>query len=290
MLDFVGVLVDGLSYGALLFLMAIGLSVTLGMMGFINLAHTALAMLGGYFVVTFAEGAGWPFGWAVVAAVCASTVLGLLLERGLFRFVYRRQPLAQVLLTLGVLLMMTATVTYVWGPSLQLIHVPPALSGRADVGPIDFSRYRLMLLAISVLLLLLLLGGIERTRFGTMIRASVDNQRVAAAMGIPIQKVFMATFAIGTALASLGGALGVEALGLDPTFGMKYLVLALLVVVLGGAGSVSGTFVAAMLLGVFNIACAYYVPAIGSFATYALMLVVLLLRPQGIRGVQREAA
>lgn len=290
MLGFVGVVVDGLSYGALLFLMAIGLSVTLGMMGFINLAHTALAMLGGYFAVTFAHGADWPFGWAVVAAVLASTILGVALERGLFRLVYRRSALAQVLLTLGVLLMMTATVTYVWGPSLQLIHVPPSLSGRADLGPIDFSRYRLMLLAVSVVLLLLLLTGIERTRLGTMIRASVDNQRVAAAMGIPIQKVFMATFAIGTALAALGGALGVEALGLDPTFGMKYLVLALLVVVLGGAGSVSGTFAAAMLLGVFNIACAYYVPAVGSFATYALMLVVLLIRPQGIRGVQREAA
>src|SRR5690606_29864022 len=110
------------------------------------------------------------------------------------------------------------------------------------------------------LLLAGLLLGIERTRFGTMIRASVDNQRVAAALGIPIQKVFMATFAIGTALAALGGALGVEALGLEATFAMKYLVLALLVVVLGGAGSISGTFAAAMLLGVLNIACAYYLP------------------------------
>lgn len=290
MLGLLGVLVDGLSYGALLFLMSIGLSVTLGMMGFINLAHTALAMLGGYFAVMFTEGAGWPFGWSVTAAVVAATLVGVVLERGLFRFVYRRSPLAQVLLTLGVLLMMTAAVTYLWSPSLQLIRVPQVLSGRADVGPIDFSRYRLMLLATSVVLLVLLLAGIERTRFGTMLRASVDNQRVAAALGIPIQKVFMSTFAIGTALAALGGALGVEALGLDPSFGMKYLVLALLVVVLGGAGSVSGTFVAAMVLGVFNIACSYYVPAIGSFAMYGLMLVVLLIRPQGIRGVQRAVA
>lgn len=290
MLAFIGVVVDGLSYGALLFLMAVGLSVTLGMMGFINLAHTAAAMVAGYLAVAFSDQAGWPFGWAVVGAIVVSMLLGVVLERGLFRLVYRRNPLAQVLLTLGVLMMATAAVSYVWGPSLKLIRIPQALVGRADLGPIDFSRYRLMLFGISVLLLVLLLVGIDRTRFGTMIRASVDNQRVAAALGIPIQKVFMATFAIGTGLAALGGALGVEALGLDPSFGIKYLVLALLVVVLGGAGSVTGTFAAAMLIGVFNIACAYYVPAIGSFAIYVLMLVVLLIRPQGIRGVHRAAA
>jgi branched-chain amino acid transport system permease protein len=290
MLGFVGVLVDGLSYGALLFLMSIGLSVTLGMMGFVNLAHTALAMVGGYFTVTFSERAGFSFGFAVVAAVGVTTLLGVLLERGLFRLVYRRSALAQVLLTFGVLMMTTAVTIYVWGASLQYIQIPTALSGRADVGQIGFSRYRLMLFATGVMLLVLLLVGIERTRFGTMIRASVDNPRVAAALGIPIQKVFMATFAIGTALAALGGALGVEALGLDASFGMKYMVLALMVVVLGGAGSVTGTFAAAMVLGVFNIACAYYVPAIGSFATYALMLIVLLIRPQGIRGVHGVAA
>ena len=290
MLGLVGVVVDGLSYGALLFLMAVGLSVTLGMMGFINLSHTAAAMVAGYLAVTFSDRAGWPFGWAVAGAVVVSMLIGVVLERGLFRLVYRRNPLAQVLLSLGVLMMATAAVTYFWGPSLKLIRIPQALVGRADVGPIDFSRYRLMLFGISVLLLVLLLVGIDRTRFGTMIRASVDNQRVAAALGIPIQQVFMATFAIGTGLAALGGALGVEALGLDPSFGIKYLVLALLVVVLGGAGSVTGTFAAAMLIGVFNIACAYYVPAIGSFAIYVLMLVVLLIRPQGIRGVHRAAA
>ena len=289
MLGFLGVLVDGLSYGALLFLLSIGLSVTLGMMGFINLAHTALAMVGGYLAVTFGERAGWPLGVSVAAAVVCATVLGVILERGLFRLMYRKSELAQVLLTLGVMLMATAGVTYVWGPSLQFVQVPESLTGRADFGPIDFSRYRLMLLALSVLLLVVLLVGIERTRFGTMIRASVDNQRVAAALGIPIQKVFMATFAIGTALAALGGALGVEALGLDATFAMKYLVLALLVVVLGGAGSITGTFAAAMLLGVLNIACAYYLPEIGSFAMYALMLVVLLFRPQGMRGTLKEA-
>jgi len=290
MLALLGVAIDGLSYGALLFLMSIGLSVTLGMMGFVNLAHTALAMIGGYFTVTLTQRAALPFGWAVIAAVVMATAIGVVLERGLFRLVYRREALGQVLLTIGVLLMATAAVSWFWGSSLQLIRIPEALSGRAELGPLDFSRYRLLLLVICLIVAGTLIFGMERTRFGTMVRACVDNQRVAAALGLPIQKVFMGTFALGTALAALGGALGVEALGLDPSFGMKYLVLALLVVVVGGAGSVTGTLAASMSLGIFDIACKYYLPELGSFAMYALMLAVLMVRPQGIRGVQGARA
>jgi branched-chain amino acid transport system permease protein len=290
MLDFAGVVIDGLSYGALLFLMSVGLSVTLGLMGFVNLSHTALAMVGGYFMVFLSQRAGLPFGWAVLGAVIGATLLGALLERGVYQWIYRRDAMVQVLLTIGVMLMLTASVIYVFGPSLQGITIPTSLQGRVALGPLDASRYRLLLLATSVLLVVVLLLGIERTRFGTMIRASVDNQRVAAALGIPIQRIFMATFAVGTALAALGGALSVEALGMDPAFAMKNLVLALLVVVVGGAGSVSGTFVASMALAIFDIACKYYVPEIGSFAMYGLMLVVLMIRPQGIRGVRGATA
>ena len=283
MLGFAGVLIDGMSYGALLFLMAIGLSVTLGLMGFVNLSHTALAMVGGYFTVMLSQKAGLPFVPAVLVAVLLTTVLGVALERGIYRLAYRRDALVQVLLTIGVMLMVSASMIYFFGPSLQMVEIPDALRGRMKLGPLDVSRYRLMLLIVSVILLIVLTIGFERTRFGTMVRAAVDNQRVAAALGIPIQVVFMATFAIGTALAALGGALGVEALGLDPAFAMKHLIMALMVVVVGGAGSIGGTFIAAMVLAVFDIACKYYVPAIGSFAMYGLMLVFLLIRPQGLR-------
>jgi branched-chain amino acid transport system permease protein len=283
MLGFAGVLIDGMSYGALLFLMAIGLSVTLGLMGFVNLSHTALAMVGGYFMVMLSQKAGLPFVPAVLIAVVLATVLGVALERGVYRLAYRRDALVQVLLTIGVMLMVSASMIYFFGPSLQMVEIPDALRGRMSLGPLDVSRYRLMLLVVSVILLIVLTIGFERTRFGTMVRAAVDNQRVAAALGIPIQIVFMATFAIGTALAALGGALGVEALGLDPAFAMKHLIMALMVVVVGGAGSIGGTFIAAMVLAVFDIACKYYVPAIGSFAMYGLMLVFLLIRPQGLR-------
>jgi branched-chain amino acid transport system permease protein len=290
MLAFAGVLVDGLSYGALLFLMSIGLSVTLGLMGFLNLSHTALAMVGGYFTVLLMERASLPFGVAVLGAVVGTTVVGAALERLVFQHTYRRDALVQVLLTIGVMLMMTASAVYLFGPSLKGLQIPDSLQGRLSVGPIEISRYRLLLVAVSVVLVVALLLGIERTRFGAMISASVDNQRVAAALGIPIQRVFMATFAIGTALAALGGALGVEALGLDPAFAMKNLVLALMVVVVGGAGSVGGTFAASMGLAVFDIACKYYAPAIGSFAMYGLMLLVLMARPQGLSGVRKGAA
>ncbi len=284
MLSFAGVLIDGMSYGALLFLMAIGLSVTLGLMGFVNLSHTAMAMVGGYMLVLFSGRLGLSFGWGVLAAVLTTTVFGVALERAVFRLTYRRDALVQVLLTIGVMMMVSASMIYFFGPSLQGVEIPEALRGRMQIGPLDVSRYRLMLLAVSVVLLVLLVVGFERTRLGTMIRAAVDNQRVAGALGIPIQVVFMATFAVGTALAALGGALGVEAMGLDPAFAMKHLILALLVVVVGGAGSIVGTFAASMLLAVFDIACKYYVPAIGSFAMYGLMLVFLMIRPQGIRG------
>ncbi len=287
MVNFIGVVIDGVSYGALLFLLSIGLSITLGMMGFVNLAHTALAMVGGYFVVSFTNYLGWPFSISVLAAVVLATLVGMILERSLFQLVYRRSPLAQVLLTIGVMMIVGASVTYLWGPSLQLIQIPEVLTGRIYLGEeISFSRYRLLLLVISVVLLIVLTLALDKTRFGSMVRAAVDNQRVAAALGIPIQKVFMVCFAVGTALAGLGGALGVEALGLDPAFAIKYLVLALLVVVVGGAGSVSGTFIAAMGLGFFDIATKYYLPDLGSFAMYAIMILILMARPQGLRGLK----
>jgi branched-chain amino acid transport system permease protein len=290
MLAFAGVLVDGFSYGALLFLMSIGLSVTLGLMGFLNFSHTALAMVGGYFTVLLMQHAGMPFGWALLGAVAGATFLGALLERTVYRRTYRRAALVQVLLTIGVMLMFGAAAIYLFGPSMQAIDIPEALRGRVVLGQLELSRYRLLLLAVSVVLLAVLLLGIEYTRFGTMIRASVDNQRVASALGIPIQRVFMATFAIGTALAALGGGLGVEVLGLDPNFAMRNLVFALLVVVVGGPGSIVGTFAASMALAVFDIGCKYYVPEIGSFAMYGLMLAVLMFRPQGLGRVAGAAA
>lgn len=289
MLDAAGVVIEGFWSGAVLFLMSVGLSVTLGLMGFVNLAHTAIAMLGGYLLVTCTGALGLPFIPAVLLAALGGGLFGAALERGLFRFVYRAPALDQVLLTVGVMLMISAAITFLWGPGLQALRLPAWLDGRVVIGAVGMSRYRLFLLATGLVVLAALLLGIERTRFGAMIRAAVDDQAVAEGLGIAVDRVFMASFAIGSALAALGGALGVQAVSLDPGFATRYLVLALLVVVVGGPGSITGTFLASMLLGVAVVAGAYYLPALGSFVIYAVMILVLSVRPQGMRGVRRAA-
>ncbi len=280
------VLIDGLAYGALLFLMAVGLSITLGLMSFVNLAHMAIAMLGGYALVSGMTTLGLPFLLALLLAVVAVGLFGVILERGLFRFVYGAPPLAQVLLTVGALFMLGAAVTYIWGPALQTVRIPDWLNGRLVLGPLGISRYRLFLLVVGLAVLALLILGMERTRFSAMVRASVDNQEVARSLGIPVDRVFMGAFAVGSALSALGGALSVQAMGLDPGFGLKYLVLALLVVVLGGAGSITGTFLASMLVGITMIAGAYYVPWAGAFVIYLVMIAVLTFRPTGLRSAR----
>lgn len=284
----IAVLLDGFAYGALLFLMSVGLSITLGLMGFVNLAHMAIAMLGGYALISGTSMLGLPFFPALLLAIVLTSIFGMLIERGLFCFVYGAPPLAQVLLTVGALFMIAAAVTYIWGPGLQAVAIPEFLEGRLRIGPFGFSRYRFFLLLVGLVVLVLLQAGMIRTRFGAMVRASVDDQDVARSLGIPVDKVFMGAFAVGSALAALGGALSVQAMGLDPSFGLKYLVLALLIVVLGGPGSIIGTFLSSMLIGIAMIAGSYYVPAIGAFVIYLVMIIVLTLRPTGLGSMRRR--
>jgi branched-chain amino acid transport system permease protein len=273
---------DGLAYGMLLFLISVGLSVTMGLMRFINLAHGVFAMAGGYVVVTLALRFGVPFLAALPLAFAAGVVLSLVLERLLYRHLYRRGPLDQVLLTVGILFVATAVATYVFGSQQQPVSIPSALTGRVDVLGVELSRYRLFLFAVGIVLTLALVFGLERTRFGARIRASVDRQEVAEAMGIRVERVFQATFAIGGGLAALGGALGIDVLGLDPNFAQRYLVYFLLTVVVGGPGSVVGTLVAALLLGVADVTGKYYVPQVGAFIIYVAMIVLLYLFPHGL--------
>jgi branched-chain amino acid transport system permease protein len=284
MLNFLGVLFDGLAYGTLLFLISVGLSITLGLMRFINLAHGVFAMAGGYLLVSLLARAGIGFLPALPIVFCVIALASLVLEKTLYRPVYKSTPLDQVLLTVGIVFIAIAGANYFWGPGQQPVQLPAALKGQVAVFGLDLSRYRLFLMAVGAAITLALVFGLERTRFGAMIRASVDNHRTAEAMGIRVERVFQMTFALGSGLAGLGGALGVDVLGLDPHFALKYLVYFLLVVVVGGPGSVIGTLLAAMLLGVTDIAGKYYVPEIGSFVIYAAMIVLLLLFPHGLLG------
>jgi len=280
----VGVLFDGLAYGMLLFLLSVGLSVTLGLMNFTNLAHGSFAMLGGYVTVTLMRGAGWPFLLTLPVAFVAAAVASVAFERTLFRRLYRATELNQVLFTIGLVFVMAAAAAYVFGTVTQPMKVPDYLQGSVRVWGINFAVYRLFLIGIALVITVLLVGALEMTRFGAQVRAAVDNQRMAKGLGIDVDTVFAITFALGSGLAGLGGALAIEIVGLDPSFGFQYLVYVLIVVAVGGLGSIGGSFAAAILLGVSDVAGKYYVPQVGAFLIYAIMVGLLFFRPAGLFG------
>jgi branched-chain amino acid transport system permease protein len=285
--NFAGVLFDGIAYGSLLFLISVGLSVTMGMMNFINLAHGAFAMLGGYVSVTVLSALGVPFLASLPLAFIASALVGLVFERLLYRRLYKASHLDQVLFSIGLTFMSVAVATYFFGPTQQPVTLPEWLRGQVHVLGLDVGAYRLFLIGVVVLVTVALGLLIERTRFGAQIRASVDNQTASAGLGINVSLVFSLTFALGSGLAGLGGGLGIDVLGLDPTFPIKYMVYFLLVVAVGGAGTIKGPLLAAIILGVFDVAGKYYVPEIGAFVIYALMVVLLILFPAGL--IRRKA-
>jgi len=280
----VGVLFDGIAYGSLLFIIAIGLSVTLGLMNFVNLAHGAFAMLGGYVCVKAMTLAGVPFLAALPLAFIAAAAAGIVLERTLYQRLYRASHLDQVLFSIGLVYVSIAVATYFFGPGQQLVELPPFLRGQIEVGGRGFGAYRLFLIATVAVLTVALHFLLERTRFGAAVRASVDNAVAAAGLGINVNRVFALTFALGSGLAGLGGGLGIDVLGLDPVFPLKFMVYFLLVVAVGGVGTIKGPLYAALILGVFDVAGKYYVPQIGGFVIYALMVVLLLLFPSGLYG------
>lgn len=282
--DFIGVVFDGIAFGSLLFVIAVGLSVTLGLMNFVNLAHGSFAMLGGYVCVVLMSRLGVPFLLTLPAAFVAAAAAGLVLERALYRRLYHASPLDQVLFSIGVVFISIAGATYVFGSSQQPVRLPGYLQGQVRVAGHDFGVYRIFLVAVVALLTIALEYVIRRTRFGSLLRASVDHATAAAGLGIDVGRVFALAFALGSGLAGLGGGLAIDVLGLDPTFPLKYMVDFLLVVAVGGAGSVRGPLIAALILGVFDVAGKYYVPELGGFAVYALMIAMLLRFPLGLHG------
>jgi branched-chain amino acid transport system permease protein len=282
--NFIGVLFDGIAYGSLLFLISIGLSVTMGLMNFVNLAHGAFAMVGGYVCVTIMSRLGVPFLATLPIAFVVTAAAGIVLERLLYQRLYRATHLDQVLFSIGLVFMSIAGATYLFGPAQQPVQLPEFLKGQVHVLGIDLGAYRLFLIALVVAITVALTALIERTRFGAQIRASVDNQQASAGLGINVNRVFALTFALGSGLAGLGGGLGIDVLGLEPTFPIKYMVYFLLVVAVGGAGTIKGPLVAALVLGVFDVAGKYYVPEVGAFVIYALMVVLLIIFPAGLYG------
>ncbi|ODS90758.1 MAG: ABC transporter permease [Comamonas sp. SCN 65-56] len=278
------IIFDGIAFGMLLFLISVGLSVTLGLMNFVNLAHGVFAMVGGYVCVVLLNDWGVPFLATIPFAIIVPALVGVVLERLLYRRLYEASDLDQVLFSLGLVFMAVAATHYFFGARQQPLHLPAFLSGQIHLPGVDIGVYRLFLVIAGIIVAALLQWSVIRTSFGARLRAAVDNQRTARGLGIDVSRVFMTTFALGSALAGLGGALGVEMLGLDPEFPVKYLVYFLIVVTVGGSGNILGSLWAALLLGVADVAGKYYLPQIGAFIIYAIMVVILIFRPQGLFG------
>ena len=279
-----GVLFDGFAYGMLLFLLSVGLSVTLGMMNFVNLAHCSFAMVGGYATVSLMTRLGWPFLATLPMAFLAGSLVSIVLEKTLYRRLYRATDLDQCLLTIGIVFVSVAIYAWFYTTEQQSIRVPDWLQGSQHVGGMSFASYRIFLIVVGLAVTGLLIYFLEKTRFGARVRAAVDNQRMARGLGIDVDRAFMFTFALGGGLAGLGGALSIQIVGLDPTFALTYLVYVLIVVAVGGLGSIGGSFAAASVLGISDMAGKYYFPWLGAFLIYLVMVGLLMWRPLGLFG------
>ncbi len=277
-------LFDGIAYGMLLFVLAVGLAVTLGLMNFINLAHGAFAMAGGYVTVLLMERAGVPFLATLPLAFLLPALVGVVAERALYRPMYKRPHLDHVLFSIGLVFMAVAAVDYLVGSQQQIVNLPGFLQGRFEIAGVGIGKYRLFIVVVCLVLTAVLQLLLARTRFGSRLRAAVDDPRVAAGLGINVNQVFSITFAVGSGLAGLGGALGAEVLGLDPSFPLKFMIYFLIVVSVGGTTTITGPLLAALLLGIADVFGKYYIPQLGAFVVYTLMVVILFWRPQGLFG------
>ncbi len=278
------ILFDGVAYGMLLFILACGLAVTMGLMNFVNLAHGAFAMAGGYACVILVNRLGLPFFSSLPMAFVSAGLIGLVFERLLYRHLYGRSHLDQVLFSIGLTFMAVTATDYLAGSQQVFIQIPDYLRSQIDLFGIGVGRYRLMIIVICGLLTVALQLVLARTRFGSRLRAAVDDPRAATGLGINVNQVFALTFAFGCGLAGLGGALGAEILGLDPYFPLKFMIYFLVVVAVGGTSTITGPFLASLLLGIGDVAGKYYVPKVGGFVIYAMMIAILLWRPNGLFG------
>src|SRR5215212_7316149 len=278
-IDIASMILGGGAAGMDLFIVSVGLSVTMGLMGFVNLAHGAFAMLGGYVIVRAMNAWGFGFVPALALGFVSIALVSVVFERLLYSRLYRAPELDQVLFTIGLVFVTIASVLVLVGPENQQLVLPRSLQGQLDIGVIHYRTYSLLLIVIGIAIMLTLWLGFERTRLGAQIRAAVDNRRMAESLGINIDRLFTITFALGSGIAALGGGLGAEFLGLDPQYPLKYLVFFLIVVAVGGSGRVTGVFYAALIIGVLDFVLKKYLPQGGTFFIYGMAILLLLWRP-----------
>lgn len=282
--DLAGIVLGGLAAGMVLFIVSVGLSVTMGLMGFVNLAHGGFAMIGGYIIVLSMNRLGVPFIPAILLGFILTAALSVVLERLFYSKLYRAAELDQVLFSIGLAFVMIASVIIIIGPETQPLILPSWLRGQTDLGFTTYRTYSIFLILVGIVIAFGLWLGFERTRMGAQIRAAVDNRKMAESLGINIDRLFTITFAFGSGMAAVGGGLGAEFLGLDPQYTLKYLVFFLIVVAVGGLGRITGVFYASILIGVMDFVLKKYVPQGGTIFIYALTILILLMRPQGLFG------
>ena len=271
----------GTAYGMILYFLAVGLSVTLGLMRFVNLAHGVFAMAGGYLTVTAMSRLGFPFIPAVVVSVVVVGALGMLLERLLCRRLYAAPILEQVLFSIGLIFVSSALARYFFGPLAQPIDLPAWLSGRIDIGIGVFPVYRVFLIGVGAVLAFAIWVGVERSRFGASVRAAVDNRQMAESVGINVNRVFTICFGLGTGLAALGGSLGADLLPVYPGYPNDYLVYFLIIVAVAGLGNMRGAFFVALAFGVIDTSVRYFLPDFGRILVLLLVMAVLFHKPYG---------
>jgi branched-chain amino acid transport system permease protein len=275
------VLLDGISYGMILFLISVGLTVTMGLMRVVNLAHGAFAMIGGY-VAGYLTQQGGNFYLAALGGAAAAAALGAIAEMTIYRPLYRKGELSQVLLTVGIVFVATGAITAIFGAFPYPVVFPAYLTRPVDIGFREYPAYRLFLIAVGAAIAAVLWLVLDGSTYGERLRAAVDNPSMARAVGIDVNLLFTGTFIIGCALAGLGGAIGAGILSLEPAYALKYIVLFLVVVIVGGEGSFGGSFVAAMALGVIDTLGKYFVPEAAPYLLYAAVFALLLWRPRGL--------
>ena len=282
MITLITILFFGVAYGMILYLISVGLSVTMGLMGFVNLAHGVFAMLGGYATVTLMNRFGVPFLIALAIGCLLVAGIGIVLERTFYRRLYGRSELDQVLFSFGLILIAVAIVRILWGPLAQPMQLPVYLKGQVSIFDLALPAYRLVLVGFGAAVIAGLWFAFDRTLFGARIRAAVDNRAMAQSIGINTSRLFAAAFGLGTGLAALGGGLGADVLAIAPAYPLQYIVYFLIVVAVGGLGSIKGPFIAALVIGISDTACRYFLPEAGSVFIFAFVFIVLIWRPNGI--------
>jgi len=281
MTAFITTLIDGLAYGMVLFIISVGLTITMGLMRVVNLAHGAFAMIGGYVAAVLIEH-GWPWALAALGGSIAAGVSGGLAEVTLYRPLYKKGELAQMLLTFGLVFVVTGVLTLAFGVEFKRIPLPEALSGEVDLGFRTYPVYRLFVIGVGALLACGLWLGIDRSLYGARLRAAVDNPGMARGVGMNVDRLFTGTFVLGCGLAGFGGVIGAELLLVEPTYALKHLVTFLVVVVVGGHANFKGSFAAALVLGGVETLGKFYLPGVAAYVSFALVLVLLLWRPHGV--------